>query len=127
MPKRRRRSFTPQYKAQVVLEVLAGLKSQAEVARQHKLKPELIAHWKDVAPAKKPPWPKPRAEQVPAVRSTLSTSGAGMTPNNSPGRSSVPRPSASLNCSKLSSLYQAHEWTTTIVLRCVLGKKPLDE
>src|SRR3954454_5724177 len=49
MPKRRRRSFTPQFKAQVVLEVLAGLKSQAEIARQHKLKPELIARWKDIA------------------------------------------------------------------------------
>ena len=49
MPKRRRRSFTPQFKAQVVLEVLAGLKSQAEVARQHKLKPELITRWKDIA------------------------------------------------------------------------------
>src|SRR5262249_39696664 len=49
MPQRRRRSFTPQFKAQVVLEVLSGLKSQAEVARQHKLKPELIARWKDIA------------------------------------------------------------------------------
>ena len=49
MPKRRRRSFTPQFKAQVVLEVLSGTKSQAEVARQHKLKPELIARWKDIA------------------------------------------------------------------------------
>ena len=39
----------PQFKAQVVLEVLSGLKSQAEVARQHKLKPELIARWKDIA------------------------------------------------------------------------------
>jgi transposase len=48
MPKRRRRSFTPQFKARVVLEVLSGLKSQAEVARHHKLKPELIARWKDV-------------------------------------------------------------------------------
>ena len=49
MPKRRRRSFTPQFKAHVVVEVLAGLKSQAEVARQHKLKPELIARWKEIA------------------------------------------------------------------------------
>ena len=49
MPKRRRRSFSPQFKAQVILEVLAGLKSQAEVARQHKLEPELIARWKEVA------------------------------------------------------------------------------
>ena len=49
MPKRRRRSFTPQFKAQVVLEVLAGLKNPSEIARQHKLKPELIARWKDIA------------------------------------------------------------------------------
>jgi len=49
MPKRRRRSFTPQFKAQVVLEVLAGLESQAEIARHHKLKPELISRWKDIA------------------------------------------------------------------------------
>ena len=49
MPKRRRRSFTPEFKAQVVLEVLSGLKSQAEVARQHKLKPKLVARWKEVA------------------------------------------------------------------------------
>jgi transposase len=49
MPKRRRRSFTAEFKAQVVLEVLTGLKSQAEVARQHKLKPELITRWRDIA------------------------------------------------------------------------------
>jgi transposase-like protein len=49
MPKRRRRSFTPQFKPQVVFEVLARLKSQAEIARQHRLKPELIARWKEVA------------------------------------------------------------------------------
>ena len=49
MAKRRRRSFTPQFKAQVVLEVLAGLKSPSEIARHHKLKPELLARWKDIA------------------------------------------------------------------------------
>jgi transposase len=49
MPRRRRRSFTAEFKAQVVLEVLSGLKSQAEVARQHKLRLELIARCKDVA------------------------------------------------------------------------------
>ncbi|HKM52895.1 MAG TPA: hypothetical protein VJY33_05740, partial [Isosphaeraceae bacterium] len=32
-----------------VLEVLAGLKRPSEIARQHKLKPELIARWKDIA------------------------------------------------------------------------------
>jgi transposase len=49
MPKRRRRSFTPQFKAQVVLEVLSGQRSASESARQHKLKPELISRRKDIA------------------------------------------------------------------------------
>ena len=49
MPKRRRRSFTPQFKSQVVLEVLSGQRSASESARQHKLKPELISRWKDIA------------------------------------------------------------------------------
>jgi transposase len=49
MPKRRRRSFSPEFKAQVVLEVLTGLSSQAEVARRLKLKPELVARWKETA------------------------------------------------------------------------------
>jgi transposase-like protein len=48
MPRRRRRSFTPQFKAQVVLEVLSGATSQAELTRQHKRKPELIARWKEI-------------------------------------------------------------------------------
>jgi hypothetical protein len=47
LAKRRRRSFTftPQFKAQVVLEVLTGLRSQAEAVRQ----PKLIARWKVIA------------------------------------------------------------------------------
>ena len=49
MPKRRRRSFTPQFKAQAALEVLSGQRSVAEVARQNKLKTELISRWKDNA------------------------------------------------------------------------------
>jgi transposase-like protein len=49
MPNRRHRSFTPQFKAQVVLEVLAGLKSPSGIARQHELKPELISRWRDIA------------------------------------------------------------------------------
>ncbi|RUL81413.1 transposase [Tautonia sociabilis] len=47
MPKRRRRSFKPQFKAHVVLGDLAGTKSQAGAARRHK--PELVAYWKKVA------------------------------------------------------------------------------
>ncbi len=49
MPKRRRRSFTAEFKAQVVLELLTGLSSQAEVARRHKLNPEVVARWKETA------------------------------------------------------------------------------
>src|SRR5947209_1656606 len=49
MAKRTRRSFTPQFKAQVVLAALSGAQSQAELCRQHGLKPELIALWKRTA------------------------------------------------------------------------------
>jgi transposase len=49
MPKRRSRSFTPQFKAQVVLEVISGQRGASEAARLHKLKPELISRWKDIA------------------------------------------------------------------------------
>lgn len=49
MPKRTRRSFTPQFKAEVVLAVLTGAQSQAELCRRHGLKPELVALWKKTA------------------------------------------------------------------------------
>ncbi len=42
----KRRTFTPEFKAQVVLEILSGSKSQAEVCRQHRLAPEVVARWK---------------------------------------------------------------------------------
>ncbi len=37
MAKRKRRSFTPEFKAEVVLEALSGESSQAEVCRRHSL------------------------------------------------------------------------------------------
>jgi transposase len=40
------RTFTPDFKAQVVLEVLCGSRSAAEVCRQHELKPQLLSLWK---------------------------------------------------------------------------------
>ena|SRR5579871_3113242 len=46
MPKRSRRTFTPDFKARLVLDVLTGKQSQAELCRQHNLKPELLARWK---------------------------------------------------------------------------------
>ena len=42
----KRRSFTAEFKARVVLEIISGAKSQAEVAREHRLKPDLLARWK---------------------------------------------------------------------------------
>jgi transposase-like protein len=47
MPRRLRRSFAPQFKAQIVLDILSGPRSPSEVARQHKLAPELVTRWND--------------------------------------------------------------------------------
>ena len=46
MAKRIRRSFTPQFKAEVVLALLSGSQSTAEVCREHGLKPDLVGLWK---------------------------------------------------------------------------------
>jgi len=40
------RSFSAEFKAQVVLELLSGTKSSAELCRQHRLSPQLLAQWK---------------------------------------------------------------------------------
>jgi transposase len=41
-----RRQFSPEFKAQVVLEVVSGAKSAAEVCREYHLKPDLFSKWK---------------------------------------------------------------------------------
>jgi transposase len=43
---RKRRQFTPEFKARVVLDVLTGVQSQAEACRKHSLGPNLLAFWK---------------------------------------------------------------------------------
>jgi transposase len=43
---RTRRSFPPEFKAKVVLDLLTGAVSQAELARKHGLKPDLLARWR---------------------------------------------------------------------------------
>jgi transposase len=43
---RTRRSFSAEFKAQVVLELLTGAVSQADLCRKHNIKPQLLAHWK---------------------------------------------------------------------------------
>ena len=41
-----RRKFTPQFKAEVVLDVLSGASSPAELCRKHSLNPNLLSQWK---------------------------------------------------------------------------------
>lgn len=43
---RKRRRFTPEFKAQVVLDVLTGQLSPAEACRKHALSPNLLSLWK---------------------------------------------------------------------------------
>jgi transposase-like protein len=43
---RTRRNFPPEFKAKVVVDLLTGTVSQAELARKHGLKPDLVARWK---------------------------------------------------------------------------------
>ena len=45
MAKRKRRTFTPEFKAKVVLEVLKGESSQAEVCRRHNLNEDQVSKW----------------------------------------------------------------------------------
>ena len=46
MSKRKRRSFSASFKAELVLAVLTGEKSQAEVCREHQLSSQQFANWK---------------------------------------------------------------------------------
>ena len=46
MAKRKRRNFTPEFKAEVVLEALTGESSQAELCRKHNLSDVQLSKWK---------------------------------------------------------------------------------
>ena len=46
MAKRKRRNFTPEFKAEVVLEALRGESSQAELCRRHNLSDDQLSKWK---------------------------------------------------------------------------------
>ena len=48
MSRRARRTFSAEFKAEVVLQLLRGDISQAELCRKHKLSPNLLAAWKAV-------------------------------------------------------------------------------
>ena len=46
MARRARRTFTPEFKAKVVLDVLTGSATPAEVCRKHQISPTLFGLWK---------------------------------------------------------------------------------
>jgi transposase-like protein len=46
MARRARRTFSPQFKAEVVLEWITGQTSAAELCREHQLSPTLLTLWK---------------------------------------------------------------------------------
>ena len=46
MAKRKRKTFTPEFKGKVVLETLRGETSQAELCRCHNLSEDLLSKWK---------------------------------------------------------------------------------
>ncbi len=45
---RTRRSFSAEFKAQVVLQLIRGDATPAELCRKHNLKPQLLGNWKAV-------------------------------------------------------------------------------
>ena len=42
----KRRTFTPKFKAQVVLEELTGVKDKAEICREYRLSRQLFSRWR---------------------------------------------------------------------------------
>ena len=46
MPKRKRRTFTPEFKAEVVFEALRGKTSQAELCQRHNISEDQLSKWK---------------------------------------------------------------------------------
>lgn len=43
----RRRIFTPEFKARVVLEELTGVKDKAEICREYRLRPQVFSRWRE--------------------------------------------------------------------------------
>ena len=44
--KRKRKRFTPEFKAKVVIEALSGESSEAELCRRHNITEEQLSQWK---------------------------------------------------------------------------------
>ena len=43
----KRRTFTPEFRARVVLEELTGVKSKAEICREYQLRPQVFSRWRE--------------------------------------------------------------------------------
>jgi len=43
----KRRAFTPEFKARVVLEEFAGVKDKAEICREYRLRPPVFSGWRE--------------------------------------------------------------------------------
>ena len=82
MAKRKRRSFTPEFKAEVVLEALSGESSQAEVCRRHNLsEDQWFSKWKqqlvENAASLFPSTDKQSSEAAERIAETLNNSLGG--------------------------------------------------
>jgi transposase-like protein len=42
----KRRTFKPEFKARVVIEELTGVKTTAEICREHRLRAQIFSRWK---------------------------------------------------------------------------------
>jgi putative transposase len=42
-----RRSFSPDFKLKLVVQIVSGQRSIAELSREHQIKDSVIAHWRD--------------------------------------------------------------------------------
>lgn len=43
----KRRTYTPEFKTQVVLEELTGVKDKAEICREYRLRPQVFTRWRE--------------------------------------------------------------------------------
>jgi len=63
----KRRTFTPEFKAQVVLEELTGVKDKAEICREYRLSRQLFSRWRAEF-----------VERAPEIFATLVNLGSGL-------------------------------------------------
>ncbi|MGH2459660.1 MAG: transposase [Chloroflexota bacterium] len=66
---RQRRKFEPEFKAKVVLELLRGDKTMAQLCREHEIGADLLGQWRKVVVERTPElFAEPKAAQGEAVR-----------------------------------------------------------